>query len=140
MKKSPCTARVIWTTSHDTPYIIDEMDWEDWQILKATKPYEMNKYQIQLVSHALDLEKASMANEPGTSPIRHLVCEPGITSTNIFSSHLNFFTDFLMWLAFIIVSSVHPIVHMSLTFRRLVCLAPHTTLFPGSTVLLRQLI
>jgi 3-keto steroid reductase len=108
LRKSPWVARVIWTGSLDVEHALVEMDWNDWQLIKAMKVYESSKYQLELVSVILDME-ASARNPPsGRSPIRHLISHPGVTCTNIFSSKLNFITEFLMWLSFMIVSLLSP--------------------------------
>jgi hypothetical protein len=104
MKKSPTTARVIWTTSHDVKHIIDDIDWEDWQMTESPKPYEGIKYEMQLLVHALDQEKDSVKKAPSQSPIRHFLTEPGITASNIFAEHLDFISTITMYIAFIIVS------------------------------------
>ena len=104
LHKSPWVARVIWTASLDEEHILNQIDWDDWQLIKTSKVYETSKYQIELVSVILDSESSARNPPPGRSSIRHLISNPGVTCTNIFNSKLNFVTEFLMWLAFMIVS------------------------------------
>ncbi|KIM29467.1 hypothetical protein M408DRAFT_8147 [Serendipita vermifera MAFF 305830] len=110
---SPWPARVIWTASLDVEHTLVEIDWDDWQLIKATSVYETSKYQIELVSSILDLERSAATPPPGNSPIRHLISHPGVTCTNIFTSSLNMITEYLMWMAFILArvlgSPYHPI-------------------------------
>jgi 3-keto steroid reductase len=104
LRKSPWVGRVIWTGSLDIEHSLVEIDWNDWQLIKATDVYETSKYQIELVSVILDLEASARSPPSGSSPIRHLISHPGVTCTNIFASKLNFVTEYLMWLAFMLVS------------------------------------
>lgn len=94
--------------------MLSEIDWEDWQMTKSIKPYEMIKYEMQLIVHTLDRDQDQEQGKRITrrtstqmstqTPIRHFLSEPGITATNIFSAHLDFMSEISMYLAFLLVS------------------------------------
>ncbi|KAG8805305.1 hypothetical protein FRC19_007976 [Serendipita sp. 401] len=111
MVKSPWPARVIWTSSLVSGHALDRIDWDDLQLLKTANSYGASKYQIQLITHYLDMESATSGTNK--TPIRHLISHPGVTSTSIFLDYLNFVTAFLMNLAFYVArlfgSQDHPI-------------------------------
>lgn len=97
---------MIWTTSIDVEQSLHKIDWNDWQLRTSTKPYESSKYQIDLIAHVLDTELDAQRPGAGRSPIRHLISHPGVTSTAIFASSLNFITEYIMWLTFVLVCFV----------------------------------
>jgi hypothetical protein len=115
LHRSPWTARVIWTSSY---IALPPTDWEDWQNIKATVPYENTKYQCASMAHILDMEPDNRKAGHGRSPIRHLISHPSITSTSIYQNGLNFVTAWLMMLAMYLVCYRTLFVHAI----RLTCL------------------
>lgn len=92
-------ARVIWTSSLTSSPAFYESN--DWQLTKTDHSYECVKYQIDLISTALD---ATARNSSYPKPVRHFVSEPGVCSTNISQALTNALLVKLSVILFYIVS------------------------------------
>ncbi|KAL0949047.1 hypothetical protein HGRIS_009140 [Hohenbuehelia grisea] len=107
LKSSKCSlgARVIWMSSLEgSPEFYDS---DDWQLTRTEHSYQASKYQIDLISAALD-HRAVKLGEP-----RHVVVHPGVASTKVASALASGFLDFIKVLVFYLVrllgSPNHPI-------------------------------
>ncbi|KDQ65009.1 hypothetical protein JAAARDRAFT_202254 [Jaapia argillacea MUCL 33604] len=91
---APCSpSRVIWTSSLEAHRLYDS---DDFQLTKTDHSYEGSKYQIELIATQLARREDREKN------IRHFIVHPGVASTNISASKLNFFTEFFKVLTFFI--------------------------------------
>ena len=89
--------RVIWSSSLEASP--KHYDPSDWQNKKTGHSYENTKYQIDIVANTLDIQ-----NMKTNRRIRHLVSQPGVTSTNVASALIGPALDVLKVWCFYIVS------------------------------------
>ncbi|KIY45142.1 hypothetical protein FISHEDRAFT_76822 [Fistulina hepatica ATCC 64428] len=73
-------ARVIWTSSVEaSPKFL--VDFEDWQLVKAARPYGTSKYHIEIVASLL--ERKSLSNGlDAPKRVHHIVTHPGVCATD----------------------------------------------------------
>lgn len=92
---------MIWTSSIEaSPSFYDS---EDWQLIKTAHSYESSKYQIDIISTHLDRRAIEETTQGSAVPVRHVVVQPGVASTNISNALIGSFLDILKVLTFYIV-------------------------------------
>jgi 3-keto steroid reductase len=105
MQKTPADVgvpRVIWMSSMEA--LPGFFEWEDdIQLIKTAHSYQGSKYQIDLL--ATELDRRNLELNGDAPPIRHLITEPGMVTTNIQTSLVGPVLDFLKEIIFYIVST-----------------------------------
>lgn len=84
-------------------------DPTDWQLVRALRPYEASKYQMDLLAGWFEQEQQRRLSESKSKdvPVRHLLFHPGVVRTNIAVKSLNsHLLDCCMQLSFLIVRSI----------------------------------
>jgi 3-keto steroid reductase len=92
--KSQLGSRVIWMSSLEaTPKFYS---YDDWQLIRTDHSYEASKYQIDMIATVLD----RLAREGQGGPTRHLIVEPGVSSTNVANALVNNITNIFKIISF----------------------------------------
>lgn len=106
MSHSGQPARVLWSSSLEAaPF---DFDLTDLQLLRCTHPYEVSKFELELLVGHLELQQQLRLDDNAKAeqlPVRHILYDPGIVLTNIASNVLT--NPFLRWstqIMFLIVS------------------------------------
>lgn len=99
--RCPYGSRVIWMSSLAAQHTFWDQEKDDWQLKMTAHSYESSKYQIDLISTHLD-EQSLQSGSP--NPIRHLIAQPGVCSTNVAAAIAGPVLDIIKVILFYIVS------------------------------------